>query len=292
MKTNSSYQKNSDYYKASYDNICVDDEMKNKLKMLEMTSKKKMHSHIIKMTVAAAAAFCLMFTGLVNANTAFASSVEKIPVIGQLAKLVNFRSYAEETPDYDIKVSIPSIKDNGSKNSTAAKMLNAEILKLCEQYAHDAKERALDYKQVFLETGGTEEEWKEHDISISVDYEIKNETNDYLSFVIYGYESWLTSDAIASYYNLNVHTMEYVTLENLFGEDYIDFINREIKRQIKERKKNKTEQFFTQEEGGFQSISEDQNYYLNSDGNAVIVFDKYTIAPGFMGNVEFEIQTP
>ena len=86
--------------------------------------------------------------------------------------------------------------------------------------------------------------------------------------------------------------MEYVTLENLFGEDYIDFINREIKRQIKERKKNETEQFFTQEEGGFQSISEDQNYYLNSDGNAVIVFDKYTIAPGFMGNVEFEIQTP
>ena len=66
----------------------------------------------------------------------------------------------------------------------------SEILKLCEQYAHDAKERALDYKQVFLETGGTEEEWKEHDISISVDYEIKNETNDYLSFVIYGYESW------------------------------------------------------------------------------------------------------
>ncbi|MDE7208127.1 MAG: anti-sigma-V factor rsiV [Lachnospiraceae bacterium] len=291
MKQNNGYEKNSDFYKLAYDPICVSEEMKFKLRRLHMNQTKKSYFHVLKMTVAAAAAICLLFTGLVNGSTAFAASVEKIPVVGKIAKLVLFRSYSEETQDYAISVSIPALIENNGVNSDLSDELNAEILELCEQYASDAKERALEYREAFLETGGTEEEWEAHNITISVDYEIKSESNDYLSFVIYGYESWLSSEAVAYYYNLNVHTMQYVTLEELLGEDYVDFVNAEIKQQIKNRQGNGNDVFFTQEEGGFESISEDQNYYINHAGNVVIVFEKYTIAPGFMGNVEFEIAT-
>ena len=288
MKQSSNYKKNADFYKSAYEQIYVSREIKSSLKQLKMKKSKRSYFYLIKIAGAAAAAVCLLFTGLVNGSTAFAASVENMPVIGKIAELVRFRSYSEETENYAVSVSIPAFIES----SGLSEALNAEISRLCEQYASDAKERALEYKEAFLETGGTEEEWKEHDITITVDYEIKSESSDYLSFVIYGYESWLSSEAAAYYYNLNAHTMQAVTLEELFGKDYKDLINKEIQLQIEERQANGEESFFTPEEGGFESISEEQNYYINSAGNAVIVFEKYSIAPGFMGNVEFEIPVP
>lgn len=289
MKQNSGYEKNSDLYKSAYAQICVSDEMRSNLRRINMKKSKMSYFRVVKAAGIAAVAICLLFTGLVNGSTAFAASVENIPVIGSLAKLVNFRSYSEETEDYAISVSIPAVIENDDKNSNRSDDINAEIMKLCEQYASDAKERALEYREIFLETGGTEEEWKEHDIAITVDYEIKNESSEYLSFVIYGYESWLSSEAVAYYYNLNVNTMQYVTLEELLGQNYVDLVNEQINQQIKERQENGSQVFFTQEEGGFETISEEQNFYINNAGNVVIVFEKYEIAPGSMGNVEFEI---
>ena len=52
------------------------------------------------------------------------------------------------------------------------------------------------------------------------------------------------------------------------------------------------ENFFSGEMGGFSGVSEDQRFYINEDGNAVIVFEKYEIAPGASGTLEFEIPTP
>lgn len=74
-----------------------------------------------------------------------------------------------------------------------------------------------------------------------------------------------------------------------YQEKYVELVNAQINQQIKERQGIEGEVFFTQEEGGFETISEEQNFYINSAGNVVIVFEKYEIAPGFMGNVEFEI---
>ena len=47
-----------------------------------------------------------------------------------------------------------------------------------------------EYKKAFMETGGTEEEWEAHDINIHVGYEIKAQTEAYLSFAVQGTENW------------------------------------------------------------------------------------------------------
>jgi len=73
------------------------------------------------------------------------------------------------------------------------------------------------------------------------------------------------------------------------GKDYIDLVNEQIQQQIKERQENGNGDFFAPEKGGFETISAEQNFYINAAGNVVIVFEKYEIAPGSMGNVEFEI---
>ena len=41
---------------------------------------------------------------------------------------------------------------------------------------------------------------------------------------------------------------------------------------------------------GFTTVSKDTKFYLNEEGNPVIVFDEYEIAPGYMGMPEFEIE--
>ena len=36
-------------------------------------------------------------------------------------------------------------------------------------------------------------------------------------------------------------------------------------------------------------IDADQNFYFNEQGELVLAFDEYEVAPGYMGNVEFVI---
>ena len=48
--------------------------------------------------------------------------------------------------------------------------------------------------------------------------------------------------------------------------------------------------FWTPEEGGFTGITEETPFYINENENLVIVFEKYQIAPGSAGDIEFEIE--
>ena len=47
--------------------------------------------------------------------------------------------------------------------------------------------------------------------------------------------------------------------------------------------------FFSAEEGGFTTVDQDTDFYLNEAGNPVVVFPRYAIAAGAAGSVEFEI---
>ena len=40
---------------------------------------------------------------------------------------------------------------------------------------------------------------------------------------------------------------------------------------------------------GFEKIADDQNFYINNEGNIVICFDKYEVAAGAQGSPEFVI---
>ena len=75
------------------------------------------------------------------------------------------------------------------------------------------------------------------------------------------------------------------------GDNYIQIANESIQQQITEREAQGSV-FFSAEEGGFTSIAEDTAFYISETGNPVIVFDKYAIAPGSEGQIEFEITIP
>ncbi len=187
-----------------------------------------------------------------------------------------------------MSVEIPTIEMIAADTGITVDGINQEILERCEQYARDALLRAEEYRTAFLETGGTPDEWAEHNIKITVGYEIRQQSNDYLSFVVRGTENWTNAYSESKYYNLDLNTGRPVTLQDLLGSDYVELADKSIWEQIA-RRQNAGEVFFTAEEGGFTGISEYVRFYINRDNRPVIVFEKYEIAPGSSGEVEFEI---
>ena len=122
-----------------------------------------------------------------------------------------------------------------------------------------------------------------------MNYEIKSQTEEYLSFTVIGAENWNSGCNEARYYNIDLQQEKLITLEDVLGEDYTNIVNADIQAQIEQRT-NAGETFFAPEEGGFAGISDNTKFYMNEYGNPVIVFDKYEIAPGSAGAVEFEIE--
>ncbi len=281
--------------KETYENIVIPEELAGKVQeAIDISRKKRVkrltrsrRKRVYQWAAGIAAAFTVVTTVGLNTNEAFAMEAQKLPVIGELARILTVRSYEKANDDLHISAKIPGV-DLGGDGQQLSDEVNAQIERMTVQYESEAVKRAEEYKEAFLETGGTQEEWEEHDIRIDVWYEIKNQTEDVLSFTVKGTESWTSAYAETRYYNLDLKNNEFLTLEDFLGQDYVEKANESIRAQIDERMQN-GETFFTSEEGGFETIEADQSFYVNENGNPVIVFEKYAIAPGAMGEVEFEI---
>ena len=145
--------------------------------------------------------------------------------------------------------------------------------------------RAEEYRQAFLDTGGTEEEWAAHDISIRVWYEVKSQTEDHLSLAVMGAESWTSAYSETRYYNFDLKEGRLATLEDLLGENYSQIAREEILSQIPAREAETGMDFWEE----YAAVDENTAFYLNDAGNPVIVYDSYAVAPGAAGPQEFEI---
>lgn len=227
------------------------------------------------------AACVLVFVSVVNISPTFAATMEDIPILGSFVKIISVRSYIEDNDDYTTTVKQPVVNESGVID------VNIAIEKAVEDYKESAKLSIQDYKDAFIATGGTEEEFKAKDIQVNVNYEIKSNTNKYTSFVLEMYENWLASSASYEYYNLDSSTGKKITLQDLLGEDYINISNQAIQSKISETESDNL--YFPKGDGGFETINENTNFYINENGNPVIVFEKYEIAPGSTGMPEFEI---
>lgn len=237
-----------------------------------------------------AAGLAIVFTTALNTNTAFADMAARLPVVGGVARLLTFRSYEKDEGDWKISVKIPSVEMIAADTNGLDDSLNQEIHELCIRYGEEAQQRAMEYKKAFMETGGTEEEWAAHNIEINVWYEIKSQTEDYLSFAVMGTESWTSAYSEARYYSIDLKNGKLATLQTLLGDEYIRKADESIQTAMKERQETEGIEFWAQDEGGFSGIDENTKFYVNEKGNPVIVFDKYEIAPGAYGAMEFEVE--
>ena len=287
--------------KNIYDHIVVPEELDNRLRSaLENAPAPKKSNSIVKFTrwaATAAAALLLCFTVGLNTSESFAMEMSEIPVIGTIAKVLTIRSYEITEDNTTTAVKVPEVHVEAATEELKAAItdVNAKIQELVDTFTAEKYAQIEDGKETFLESGGTIEEWQARDIEVNIDYEVKHQSETALSLLIDGWISWFNFEEFRKFYNIDLITGKELTLIDLFGEDAYKYAESEVLKQIHEMIEEDPNLCFwginEPEDMGDEFIGVDETtpFYINKEGNVVISYNKYDIAPGSMGIMEFVI---
>lgn len=276
--------------KKTYDSIEIPQELDytvNKAIHKKDLYKKNYVVILTKRATAALATTFALFVVLLNTNESFARAMGDVPIIGSLAEVFTVREYREENDTDLIEAKIPAIKNTG--NEDLEDRINYEISSKINEVLEEARARAEEYKEAVLSTGGTMDDYIP--TKINVDYKITYQDDKIISFVITKSESSASAYQEQYFYNIDIQNGKELNLRDVLGEDYKKIVDEEVNKQIRERmEKNEENIYFTAEEGGFSGIeNEYQDFYIDENKKATVVFQKYEIAPGYMGIQNFEI---
>lgn len=289
--------------KEIYDLIVVPKELDARLRnALENAPVAKKSHNIVKFTrwaATAAAALFLCFTAGLNTSESFAMEMSELPVIGNIAKVLTIRSYeiTEENTSTTVKVPEIQVETATEEAKIAITDVNAKINELVDSFTTEKYAQIEEGKAAFLESGGTEEEWNTRDIEVNVDYEVKHQSETTLSLLIDGWISWFNFEEVRKFYNIDLMTGKELTLVDLLGEDAYEYAETEVLKQINQMIEEDPSLCFWSinepEDMGdeFIGVTENTPFYINSNGDLVISYNKYDIAPGYMGILEFIIPT-
>ena len=223
----------------------------------------------------AATAACLVigFIAALNISEPFAAAVAKVPVVGELVQVVTWRSYVYQDDDKIVQVEVPQIE--GQENNSAVTDVNAQIQKIVADYEKQAEQNIAEYKEAFLATGGTEEEFTEKGIQVDVQYNVKYQSDTRLSLELIANENWCNAYNVQYFYNIDLKNEKTLTLEDILGEDYISIANESIREQMQKRMEDDENLvYWDGSDGieGFTTVDENTKFYLNEKGNPVVVF--------------------
>lgn len=256
----------------------VNDAIETGLK--EESKRTKTYRRIIGIAAVVIMAFILPL----NTIPSYAKAVSQIPIIGELAKIFTFREYHFEDEIKYIDAKIPKFTYAGK--SDLEKRVNQEISKIINEELKNAEKNAKEYYEAFIETGGDSKEFMP--IGIDIDYEIKCITEKQVSFIITKSETFSSAYFVAYYYNIDMESGRYMTLRDLLGNDYKEIVVQSIENTISNWNQEQKELLF--EDINIEDlIDENTNFYINEQNQVVVVFDKYEVAVGSAGRLEFPI---
>lgn len=274
--------------KEVYEAIKVPNELNYVVNKAILDKKKKEKSVLIYVKYAVTTVACtfLTFIFMLNVNSSFATNISEIPIIGDMAKVFTIKEVNEEDKTKLINAKVPALENTG--NTELEKRINYEIMLKMNEILEEAEKRAAEYKEAVIETGGNEYDYQP--INIQIDYKVGYSNDKVVSFIISKSETLANAYTEIYFYNVDIETGKKLNLRDVLGNEYKQIVDTTIYKEIEERSKNPDNIYFTADEGGFEGIeNEYQDFYINSDGKVVIVFEKYKIAPGYMGTQEFVI---
>ena len=280
--------KNLEDAKKVYEAIKIPEQLKYMVdRTIANESKPKRYfSRYIKYTLSAVSCVFITFVFMINVNPSLATSIAEMPIIGDIARVFTIKEYKEEDSLKLINAKIPAIENTG--NTELEKRVNYEITLKMNEVLDEAEARAAEYKEAIIATGGNEEDYQP--INIQIDYKVGYSSSEIVSFVILKSETLASAYTEMYFYNVDIETGKDLNLRDVLGDNYKEIVDETIYKEIEERSNNPDNMYFTKGEGGFEGIeNEYQNFYINENGKVVIVFEKYEIAPGYMGIQEFEI---
>ena len=249
-----------------------------------LEGKSRINKNKIKIykNLSVAAASILIFVGVINFSTGFADALEKVPVIGTLVKVVRFSNYSFNENGFDVSLDVPKI--TGLNNKKLENKINYEIDKEAKKQYNLYLKEMEELKNIDVEGHSLAESW----------YEVKTDNEDRLSLIVYYYQAQGSSNTTRKCYNIDKKNETALTLKNIFkDEDYVNIISKNIKQQMKQQMKDDSNKVYWVDseipDMDFKQIKEEQQFYINENDEIVICFDKYEVAPGYMGIVDFTI---
>ena len=274
--------------REDYESTPIPQELEDRVRAGIRQGKANYRRRHWRQAATGAAACLVVLVGALNLSPTVAAAAAEVPVLGGLFRVLTVRDFHTSENGINYDISVPGVEAEGEAAQAANEAIENKVLRLEEKARQDWE----DYKDAFFATGGTEEEWGGRTMDVSVDYEIKSQTGDRVSFVVVCTEGWVASYEERSYYNLDFAGERDLTLRDLLGEDWVNICNAAIQAQIDESiASGAFNYFFAPEEGGFTSVDESTSFYIREDGTAVVCFPKYSIAAGAAGNLEFAIET-
>lgn len=241
-----------------------------------LKQKKKRHVNMKKRFIGVAAAAILFIAGI-NTSPTFANAFSEVPLVGSLVKVLTFTEFKIDGENGKTEIKVPAITN--MENKTLEDTLN-------NKYLEESKEL---YNEVMDEIEELKENGGGH-AGVKSGYDVKTDNDQILSIGRY-VVSTVNSYSKYTYDTIDKKNQLLITLPSLFkNESYINVISENIKEQMREQMKSDPEKVYWEEDLP-ESMDKNQSFYINDQGKLVIVFDKYEVAPGFMGTVEFIIPT-
>ncbi|MGN9165167.1 DUF3298 domain-containing protein [Tissierellaceae bacterium HCP3S3_D8] len=282
--------KDLEQLKKEYMETPIPDELdftvKRALKQGRINMRKKNNMKKIGVAAASVVVSVGILTAGVNTNPALAENLSKVPVVKDIVKVLTFKHYEVDEDTYHADIKVPQIQGLGNKELENS---------LNEKYLSENKEL---YDKFMKEYNELKEADGGH-LGVDSGYVIKTDTDDILSIGHYVVNTVGSSSTTFKYDTIDKKGEVLITLPSLFKDDsYVKVISENIKKQMLENHKADENNIYwvegIQEEGMaglFENISDTQNFYISEEGKLVISFDKYEVAPGYMGVLEFTIPT-
>lgn len=273
-----------DKLKNDYENIEIPEELDRVVRTAihEAQMKRKKKRPVFRNSFIGVAAAAALFIGSVNVSPAFAKSMVNVPILGSIVEVFTVQQLTVDEGTYQADVATPVL--TGLKNEELQASLN-------EKYAEENKELFEQFEKEIAElkkAGGGH-------LGVDAGYEVLTDNDRILSIMRYQVNTVASSSTTMRYDTIDKVDNVLITLPSLFKNDsYIKAINTYIEGEM-ERQMAEDEMisYFINNEyaEGFTTIKPDQAFYITDDQKLVISFDKYEVAPGYMGVVTFQIPT-
>ena len=270
-------------FRNEYENIEIPDELEFLVRTTIKEQEKKMkRKNIINKSVIAAAVAGVVFVGSINLSSEISYALSEVPVLGSIVRVLTFKTFELKDNNFDAQLKTPAIEGLDSKLEA---MLNQKYLDENQKLYDDFMKEIDELKKADMD---------EAHMGIASGYEVKTDTDKLLVIGRYVVNTAGSSSTTIKYDTIDKQNKILITLPSLFKDEaYIDIISENIKAQMKEQMKDESNVYWLEDEmmgdENFSNIDKNQSFYITKDNQLVIAFDKYEVAPGYMGNPEFII---
>lgn len=274
---------------ADYRNIPVPKNMEEKLNK-SLRDAGKAHKFRIP-SIAAAAMIAVVL--LPNTGAGIAYAMGSIPVVGKLFQAVTFRNYQYEDDRFHADVQIPQITAKDLDPGQQSTGTFGELEETIEQINFDIEETTKHLIAEFESSATLGESYND----LVIRHETVTDDEHYFALKLFIYQGAGSGTQSCKVYTIDKASGKQIQLGDLFREDsdYNSRISENIREQMRAAvAEDAGNTYWVDREDkpdmNWKGLTAEQDFYFDTDGNLVLAFDEYEVAPGFMGAQEFTVE--